>query len=158
MFRLPENCKIVSGTPIVTTNTAVTCDYISLKDAHRVWVIASLLQAASHATALGITEATNVSAGSAAALTGKTFPIWKCADVSTSDALVRGTDAATVSATAGTTNQILVLEVDPSKLSAGFDCIAATLTASSEATNFVSVIYVIETRYPQSTPPTAITD
>jgi hypothetical protein len=50
------------------------------------------------------------------------------------------------------------MQIDPSKLSAGFDCIAATLADSTEATNFAAVNYFIETRYPQATPPSAIVD
>ena len=152
-----EKYKVVNGTPVATTNGGITCDYISVKNAHRVIILAELLQAVSHATALGLNEATAVAGTSASAVTA-TFPIWKNADVSSTDTLVRGTDAASVSATAGATNQELVIEVDPSKLTAGYDCIAATLSDSSQATNFATVTYFIETRYPQATPPAAITD
>jgi hypothetical protein len=154
---LPEQFKIVNGTPVATTNGGITCDYISLKDAISVTIIAELLQAATHATALGVNEATTVAGGSAAAVTA-VQKVWKNADVSSTDTLVAATDAATIAATAGTTNQQLVMQFDPATLSSGFDCIAATLTDSSEATNFATVTYIIETRYPQATPPTAITD
>ena len=133
-MNVPEVFKIVNGTPVATTDGAIVCDYISVKNATRVTIIAELLQAVSHTTALGINEATAVAPTSAAAVT-ETMPIWKNADVSSTDTLVRGTDAATVVATAGATNQTLVLEVDPAILSAGYDCIAATLDNSSQATN-----------------------
>jgi len=86
------------------------------------------------------------------------MPVWKNADIATSDTLVKGDDAATIAATAGTTNQQLVMEILPERLPAGYDCIAATLTASSQATNFATITYLIETKYPQATPPAAITD
>lgn len=156
-MNLPEVLKIVNGTPVVTTTGGVTCDYISLKNAVKVTIIVELLQAVSHATALGVNEATNVAAGSAAAVTA-VQKVWKNADVSSSDTLVRGTNAATIAATAGATNQQLVMEFDPATLSAGFDCIAATLSDSSQATNFATVTYLIETRYPQANPPSAIID
>lgn len=156
-MNIPETFKIVNGTPVATTNGGITCDYISVKNAIRVTIIAELLQAVSHTTALGINEATAVLPSGAAAVTA-VMPIWKNADVSASDTLVRGTDAATVLATAGATNQTLVMEVDPAKLSAGFDCIAATLDDSSQSTNYATVTYLIETRYEQATPPAAITD
>ncbi len=156
-MNLPETFKIVNGTPVVTTNTGVTCDYISVKNAHKVTIIAELLQAVSHATALGYNVATAVAPTGATAGTA-TMPIWKNADVSSTDTLVRGTDAATVAATAGATNQTLVIEIDPARLPAGYDCIAATLSDSSQSTNYATVTYLIETRYPQATPPTAITD
>jgi len=153
----PEKYKIVNGTPVVTTNTAVTGDYISVKNAKRVVIIAELLQAASHATALGYNVATAVAPTGAAAGTA-VMPVWKNADIATSDTLVKGDDAATIAATAGTTNQQLVMEILPERLPAGYDCIAATLTASSQATNFATITYLIETKYPQATPPAAITD
>lgn len=154
---LPEQFKIVNGTPVVTTTGGVDCDFISLKDAISVTIIAELLQAATHATALGVDEATTVAGGSAAAVT-VVQNVWKNADVSATDTLVKATNAATIAATAGTTDQQLVMQFDPATLSAGFDCIRATLTDSSEATNFATVTYFIETRYPQATPPSAIVD
>jgi len=157
MICLAEQFKFVNGTPVATTNGGIDCDYISCKDALRVTIIAELLQAVSHTTALGVTEATTVAGGSAAAVTA-VQKIWKNADVSATDTLVAGTDAATVLATAGATNQTLVLQFDPATLSDGFDCIMATLDDSSQATNLAVVTYLIETRYPQATPPTAITD
>ena len=153
----PEIYKIVNGKPVTTTSGAITGDYISVKNARRVVIIAELLQAASHATALGVNVATDVAASGAAAMTAL-MPIWKNANVATTDTLTRATDAATIAATAGTTNQQLVMEVIPGRLPAGYDCIAATLTASSEATNFATITYLIETAYPQATPPAAITD
>ena len=154
---LPEVQKIVNGTPVATTNGGIICDYISLKNAHRVTIVVELLQAVSHTTALGVNEATAVDGTGAQAMTA-TMPVWKNADVSATDTLVKGTDAATISATAGATNQQLSLEIDPRKLTSGFDCIAATLSDSSQATNFASVTYFIETRYPSETPPSAIVD
>lgn len=157
MMNFVEKFKVVNGSPVATTNGAIVGDYISVKNAHRVTIIAELLQAATHATALGINEATAVAGTSAAAVTA-VQKVWKNADVSASDTLVKGTDAASIAATAGTTNQQLVIEFDPSTLSAGFDCIAATLSDSSEATNFATITYFIETRYPQATPPSGIVD
>jgi hypothetical protein len=157
-FTLPEQLKVVSGCATTTTSNALTCDYISLKNAQRVWIVANMLQAASHATAMSIMEATDVTPTGATAVTA-TFPSWKCADVATSDVLVRTTtDAANVACTAGTTNQILIMEIDPAKLTEGYDCIAAIFTASSEATNFATVTYYIEPRYIEDSSPTAITD
>jgi len=154
---LPQNLKIVNGTPVATTNGGVTCDYISCKNAHKVCILCELLQAVSHTTALGLTESTDV-AGTTTATVTATCPIWKNADVSSTDTLVRGTDAASVSATAGATNQQLILEWEPAQHTSGYDCIAATLSNSSQATNFATVTYFIQERYQQATPPAAITD
>ena len=154
---LTETRKVVTGTPIATTNGGIDCDFISLKNCHRVTIIANLLQAAAHATALGIDEATTVAGAGAQAVTA-TMPNWRNVDVAATDTLVKLTDAATVAAAAAVANQQLVLVFDPVKLSAGFDCIRATLTDSSEATNFASVVYLCEMRYAAATLPSVITD
>lgn len=157
MIVLPEQFKIVTGSPVATTNGGVTGDYISLKNAVSVTIIVELLQAVSHATELGVNEATAVAPTAAAAVTA-VQKVWKNADISTTDTLTRATDAATIAATAGATNQLLVMQFDPDTLSSGCDCIAATLSDSSQATNFATITYLIETKYPQATPPAAITD
>ena len=154
---MPEIFKIVNGTPVATTNGGINCDFINLKDALNVTIIVELLQAATHTTALTVDEATTVAGGSATQLL-TVQKVWKNADVSATDTLVRSADAITILATAGTTDQQLVMQVDPASLTAGFDCIRAALDNSGEGTNFATVTYLIETRYPQATPPTAITD
>jgi hypothetical protein len=153
----PEKYKIVTGSPVATTNGGITGDYVSVKNARRVVIVAELLQAVSHATALGVSVATDVAASGAAAMTAL-MPIWKNANVATTDTLTKAADAASIAATAGTTNQLLVMEIIVERLPAGYDCIAATLSDSSQATNFATITYMIETKYPQATPPAAITD
>lgn len=157
MLCLPQDLKIIAATPPTTTNGAVTGDYISTKGFKKIWVMFQFKQAASHATVCSIKEATKVDGTSADAI-AVTMPNWKNADISTSDTLVRGTDAATVTLTAGTTDQVVIIEVDPVILSADHDCITSYTTASSEGTNFVSTTYFGLARYPGETPPTAITD
>ena len=157
MLNFVEKYKVVNGSPVATTNGGITADYISVKNAHRVIILVELLQAVSHTTALTVNVATDVAATGATAMVA-VQKIWKNADVSATDTLVRGTDAVTVLATAGATNQQLVMEVDVAALAAGYDCIAAVLDNSAQATNFATITYFIETRYPQATPPTAITD
>jgi hypothetical protein len=86
------------------------------------------------------------------------MPCWKNVDVSLTDTLARQADAASVAAAATAKNQQLVMEILPERLPAGYDCIAATLSDSSQATDFATITYLIETKYPQATPPAAITD
>lgn len=153
----PEKFKIVNGSPVATTNGGITGDYISVKNARRVIIIAELLQAAAHATALGVSVATNVAGTGAAAMTAL-MPNWKNVDVSASDTLAKQSDAASVAAANTAKNQQLVMEILPERLPAGYDCIAATLSDSSQATDFATITYLIEEKYPQATPPAAITD
>jgi hypothetical protein len=156
-FSMPQNLKLISGTTPVTTNAAVTGDYISMKNFHRVFVVFKLTQAVGHATTCGINRATAVAPTGATAMT-ETVPIWLNEDCATSDTLVRQTDAASQAVAADVLNKIVVMQIDPEVLAAGFDCIAGTTTASSQATNFVDITYYGVPRYAQATPPTAITD
>jgi hypothetical protein len=153
----PEKFKIVNGSPVATTNGGITGDYISVKNARRVIILAELKQAVGHATALGVSVATAVAGTGAASMTA-VMPCWKNVDVSASDELAKQTDAASVAAAATVKNQQLVMEILPERLPAGYDCIAATLSDSSQANNYATITYLIETKYPQATPPAAITD
>jgi len=157
MKNLPEIFKIVQGTSPVTTNGGVTGDYVSLKNAVKCTVVVNLTQAVGHATVLSISESPLVSGDGSQAMTA-TQKVWQNADVAASDALVKAADAASVTVAADVKHKQIVMEIDPSKLTAGYDCIAAVLSDSSQATNFASIDYFIETRYPQATPPAAIID
>jgi len=149
-----NNLKIPEGiTPVVlsapaTTNGGVTTDYISLKNAHMVFLVATFKQAATHATGIDPTQATAVAGTGVKAITN-TLPIWKNADISATSVLTRLTDAITANCTAGTTDQIIIMQIDPAGLDVNndFDCLGCTVDDSSEATNFVSVVAYVVPRY-----------
>ena len=157
---LPESFKIVdaSGGP-VTTNGGVTCDYVSLKNVHKAWIIASFTQAVGHATGIDPKQATAVAGTSAKALT-TVAPIWANEDTATSDTLVAQTAAVTYNVTNDIKKKQVIFEIDPAGFDQanGFDVLGCTVDDSSQATDFVSVIYVLAERYQQGTPPAAITD
>ncbi len=156
MGTLPEKYKIVDASAgCVTTNGGVTCDYVSLANVHRAWILASFTQAVGHATTVQPQKATAVTPTGATSITG-TQQIWMNEDTATSDTLVAQT-AATSQAVAATVKKKQVLfEIDPSKFGDTYDVLGCTISNSSQATNFVSVVYILETRYPQATPPAAI--
>ena len=155
---LPEKYKIVSGTAgIVTTNGGVTCDYVSLRNIDMAWIVLHFLQAATHATVINPRRATAVAPTGSVAI-AHSAEWWKNADISASDTLVRQTAATTASCTLGTTNQLVVIQIDPAQLGSTYDVLGCVITTSVEATNFVSVVYYLETRYGAATPPAAITD
>lgn len=154
---LPEQFKIMQGAPPTTTNGAVTGDYVSLKNAHRVWVIFELTQAVGHATVCSLMRATAVAPTGATAVT-ESVKIWENEDTGSTDTLVRQTDATSVTLGADIKNKQVIMEIVPQGLTATFDCIAGVTSASSQSSNFVSMTYILETRYAQATPPTAITD
>ena len=156
---IPQNLPIVQAIAPQTTNGAVTGDYISLKNAIKAWIVVHLTQAAAHATAITVEQATVVAGTDDKAITN-VVPIWANEDVATSDALVRQTDAVSYTVTADVKNKIVIFQIDPATLDManGFDCIVVKTAASSEVTNLVCAEYLLETKYSQATPPTAITD
>lgn len=163
MFNLIENLKVVTlfiGAAD-TLGTATVSDYICCKNAHKVWIL--LQHFGTNDTDLetiGLQEATDVAAGTSAAVTA-VLPIWSKDQASylTSAGWDRETDAATFSAidpaTVGQTR--LLFEWDPAKHTAGYDCIALRCTGG-HASNFVVVNAFIQERYPQSDPPSPIID
>lgn len=137
---------------------AVDCDYISCKNAHKVWFFISHAGANDTDLVLTVTEASDV-AGTAAATVGKSCPIYSVVSTTSTDALTReATDGTAVTidpATEG--SQTIVIEWDPAKHAAGLDCITLA-DSGGHASNSVHIYAFVETRYPQAVPPTAITD
>ena len=158
MNSLPELFKIVRVQQVAAANAFTMSDYISCKNAHRVWFLINHAGATDTDITFALNEATDVAAGTNAAVTA-TFPIWEDADHGTSsDALARQTDAASLvidPATEGASMSII--EWDPALHTAGYDCIAVS-GSGGNASNTVAIFAFIEERYPQVTPPTAITD
>lgn len=157
-FTLPENCKLVMMTPPVAAN-AMTCDYICCKDAHKVWfVIQHYGGGGDTDLVLTLTEATNVAAGTTSAVTA-TWPIWTDIDAgTTSDGLSRQTDAATYTIDTGAgADYLTVIEWDPAKHTAGYDCITVS-DSGGNASNIAAICAVIQSRYPADQPPSAIID
>ncbi len=154
---LPEHLKIVSGLSPVTTNGAKNARYISLKNARRVVIVAEMKQAASDETTMSVGLKESVAAGSEETMTA-TMPVWRNVNVDDGDGLTKLSDAANVSCNDQTDDQILVMEIVPARLPATYTSLRAKLANSGEAGNFASITYLIETFYPQETPPTVVTD
>jgi hypothetical protein len=158
-FSLPQNCKPVQMIAPKTTNQAITSQVISLKNAHKAWVVLEFTQAAGHATTPTLVQATTIAAGTNKA--GPSVPIWANEDTGATDTLVKQTsDAASYAVTNNIKNKQVIFEIDPSRLDVnnGYCCIYFTIATSSQATNFVSATAYLLERYQQATPPTAILD
>jgi hypothetical protein len=156
-FCLPEQCKIVEAiTP--QAGAALTGDYVSMKNAHRAFVLVHINQAAANTVAITIEQATSVAAGGSKAIT-TAVPIWADEDCVTSDALVRQTDAVAFTTSAATKHKLVIFQIDAATLddANGFDCITVK-TGASNAGNITAATYILETRYPGATPPSAIVD
>ena len=154
-FTFPEQCKIVKL--YHGAANAVASDVVSCKNAHRVWIV--VFHSGSSDTDLVVSLAEHTAVGQSAVAITATFPLWVDADVGTSsDALVRQTDAANYTIDTGVSgNQLVVMEWDPAKFSAGYDCLSLA-DSGGNASNNVCAFAVIDSRYKADQPPTAITD
>jgi hypothetical protein len=157
-FSLPQNLKTVQLFNPKTTNAALSSQVISLKHAHKAWLVLEFTQAVGHATTPTLNQATSIAAGTNKA--GPTVPIWANEDVAASDTLVKKTDAASYAVTNDIKNKQVIFEIDPARLDQanGYDCVYVTIGTSSQATNFVSATAYLQERYQQATPPSAILD
>lgn len=155
-FSLAEELKIVAC--YQGAANAVACDVVSMKNFHKGWFVVYHTGANDTDLALSLYEATDVAAGTNAAVT-TACPNWLDADAgTTSDQLAAQTDAYSLTIDPATQNAVLwVLEVDPAILSAGYDCVYLA-DANGHASNFCSILFVGQPRYKQATLPAAITD
>lgn len=155
---LPEYCKFVDATAgCVTTNGTVTSQYVSVKNYSMATLVLSFTQAVGHATTTTFQEATAV-AGTGAQTIANVQNIWSNLATATNDTLIRRTDATSYALTAGVAKMQVVVQYNPMSLSAGFDCIGFSIATSSQATNFVSGIWLLWAKFSQATPPTAVVD
>ena len=162
---LPEQFKIVQVAKSQVADT-VTYDVICCKNAHKVWFVVQLLYVANTSSTFSLTELTAVG-GSSTAVTCA-FPVWYDVDV---DAATTGAAATTeidmmtlitsgashVMNTTGGKSQLCVIEWDPSKHTAGYDCIQIT-DAGGHNSNYITALAIIQERYPQSVPPSSVID
>jgi hypothetical protein len=154
-----EEFKIVQGIQPRTTNAGFSTDWVSLKNAVKAIIVVNLTQAAAHATAFTLAQATAVAGGDTKAMTNN-VAIWSNEDCATSDTLVRQTNAKAYTVTADIKNKMIIFEIEPSALDVNnnFDCISLTVANSGEATNFASVEFFLKSKYEQVTKASAIVD
>jgi hypothetical protein len=155
---LPEQFKFVDATAgPVTTNGGVTCDYVSLKGVKRAWISLQFTQAVGHATTIQPQKATAVAPTGAASITA-VARIWANEATGTDDTLVRKTSATSYSVTNDIKKKHVLIEIDPAEFTGAYDVLGCTISDSSQATNFVSGLYILEMGYSQATPPSQIVD
>ena len=157
-FSLPENYKLIAATPqgCDNDNGGVTFDSISLKYAHKVWIVLLAQQAVGHATIVNPLVGLTVAAANVAITFAARW--WLNVNVAATDTLVEQTAATTMAFNVAATDQMMVIEIDPSDVLAQlgtYDCLGGTITASGQD-NYVSAMYVAAIRYEQATPPSMI--
>jgi len=159
-FTLPETCKIVTLYGGATNGSITTMsDYISCKNALKVWIVGYAWGANASTFPLTMYEATTVAGGSSAIITA-TWPIWKVIATTATDALTRvAADAAllTIDPDGTDSTMLFVFEWDPAKFSAGFDCLAVK-GATGNAGDFCVILAIVQERYQQALAPSAIVD
>jgi hypothetical protein len=146
---IPFKQSVVTGLAPVTTNLAKVADYLNMALALRVYVVVTLTQAAAHATAVTLRQATD-NTGSDVKDLAKTVPVWANEDVAAGDVLTKQTDAVahTVAATVKNKKIVFQVEGDDLDMANDFTHLTVSVAASSEATNFVNVEYIVEPRVP----------
>ena len=143
-FTFPEDCHI---TNLYTgAANAVACDIISLKNAHKCWIMFHHTGSSDTDLVLTLNEATDVAGGTSAAIT-VACPIWVDGDAgSASDTLVRGTDTYAYTINTGDNPiQLGVWEIDPTIFSDGYDCLKIT-DSGGNASNVVSIFAITDPR------------
>lgn len=169
-YALPQMAKVVQALQPRTTNVAITStntNYVSLKLALKASLLISLTQAVGHATVITLRRATGVGGMGAApvgdaAVLAAAVRIWANEDADASDALVAQTAATSYTVTDDIKKKVVVVEFDPQHLDpteAGYDCVGFTVGDSSQATNFISAVWVLTPLvYNSATPPTVEAD
>lgn len=155
-FSIPEGVKV--SYLYQGLANAVACDVVSMKNFHKGWFVVVHSGAADTDLVLTLYEATDVAAGTNAAVT-TACPIWADLDMGTSsDTLVRQTAAYTWTVDTGNyPNQMMMMEIDPAILSSGYDCVYLA-DSGGNVGNYCTILFVGVPRFPQASLPTAITD
>lgn len=158
-FSLPENCKIVQLTPpAVGSGAVITSAYLSLKNAHKAWLVIHYADGNGNAVSLQPRKATAVAPTGATNITN-VVKIWSNLATGTNDTLVERTAATVYALDTGVANKIVVFEIDPADLGETYDCIGFTATTPA-AGEYISAICYIQPRYASAVAasPTAVTD
>lgn len=156
---LIEDYKIVQAVEPKTTNAAITGAYVSLKNVNTATIIVNLTQAVGHATVISLYQAQDVSGTGAKAITNN-VPVWANEDVSSGDSLIRKTDGVNYTVANTAKNKQIVFHIDPAKLDVndGFTCLNVRIGASTQATNFASAEYILDSKYAGDVPSSVVID
>lgn len=151
-MNMPDFIRPVTLSGPVTTNGGVASDYISLKNVHEVYVVATMKQTVAHATSVSIYQATDVSGTSAKAL-ANAVPLWSIADITATDLYTKQTSAVSAACAATTKTQKFVFRVkaDALDVANSFDCLNVVVSDSSQATNFCAIDAIVDVRYGETT-------
>jgi len=136
----------------------VACDVVSCKHAKKVTFVIIHTGANDTDLTLQLTEATDVAAGTNTPVT-KACPIWLDADAGTaSDTLVAQTADDNIVIDPATQNGVVaVIEWDPVKHTAGYDCVYLVDTGGN-AGNYCTILAFVEMKDQSASPASVIID
>ncbi len=155
-FNLPEGAKIVGCYNGLANG--VVCDVVSMKNLNKGWFLVYHVGANDTDLVLTVTEATDVAAGTNQTIT-KDCRAWIDADQGTSSDQVAATTAAKAFTIDPATQNgvLLIIEIDPAQLSAGYDCVYLA-DAGGNAGNYCSILFIGEPKWQGASLPSVITN
>jgi hypothetical protein len=156
MPALPELYKITKVTTVQHADSLTTTDYISTKNANKVYFLIIHDGAADNDLSFSFVEATEAAGTTTAAVTA-TSRIWSDIDNGTSSDTMAQETAAALWLLDTTTDltAMAIMEWDPRQHTAGYNWISL-ITDAGHANNFVAAVVFVEERYRADQPPTVI--
>lgn len=142
---LPEKLVPIHGVSPATNAGAVNGARISVKGFHKLYAVVHVTQGNAAQSTIALQESTSIAGGGEQAV-ANTQRIWSNLDVAAARRLVERTSAINYQLDAGLASKIVVFEIDPAKLSAGFDCVRC-IAGASDVGNIVSIMYYGVPRY-----------
>ena len=154
MLNIPEMVKVSKLYQGLAN--AVACDVVDMSDFLKGWFVVIHSGAADTDLVLTLYEATDVTAGTNAAVT-KACRIWHDTDMGTSsDTLVETTaDYDYTIDTGNYPNSMVVMEIDPAILSAGYPCVYLA-DSGGNASNYCTILFMGVPRNMSASLPSAI--
>ena len=140
-----DKTSIVQAIAPATNASQLTGDYISLKNVVKCTVVVFGIWTTTDTSAITIEQATAVAPSGSTAIVN-TIPIHVNLDCDVSNALAAATAAVSYTTNADAETKIIVFEITPDLLDAGYDCITVKVGGSS-GSNIVSALYILDLRY-----------
>lgn len=159
MICIPECCKVVQALAPAADAAGRTGAYVSLKNVNRAWVVCHITQGNAATVQLDVKQATAIAGTGVKALTNAAR-IWANLDTSVGDTLTRQTDAVNFTTDAALKNKVVIFQIDPAiclDINNGFDCISIA-TGASNAANITAAEFILDMKYAEATPPSAVVD
>ena len=140
-----DKTSIVQAIAPATNNGALTGDYISLKNVVKCTVVVFGIWTTADTSAITIEQAQAVAPTNSTAIVN-VIPIHVNLDCDVSNTLAAATAAVSYTTDTDAETKIIVFEITPDLLDAGYDCITVKVGGSS-GSNTVSALYILDMRY-----------